>query len=139
MHACRDGGLVHEGDLGSPKRLERVDRLNNAGADWLISNPGLVLFAVHPTLFDDSEANVNNVDVVHPVARAAGIRSIGEEAEDEGIEPVGRVPISGQALPFCLGILGRRLTVLVDEPEEEVDKDNIGLAEVPLLGGSVHL
>jgi hypothetical protein len=45
----------------------------------------------------------------------------------------------GHALPVCLAILGRCLTVLVDKPEEEVDKDNIGLTEALLLGGSVHL
>ncbi len=108
-------------------------------ADCLTSNPGLVLFAVHPTLLDDAEANVDDVDVVHPVARAAGVRSTGEEAEDEGIEPVSGVPIGGHALPVCLAILGRHLTILVDEPEEEVDEDDIGLVEAPLLGGSMHL
>ncbi len=73
MHACRDGGLVHEGDLGSPKRFERVNRLDDAGADGLTSNPGFVFLTVHPALLDDAEANVNNVNVVHPVARAAGV------------------------------------------------------------------
>jgi hypothetical protein len=139
MHACGDGGLVHEGDLGGPKHLERVNRLDDAGADCLTSNPGLVLFAVHPALLDDAEANVNNVDVVHPVASAAGVCSTGEEAEDEGIEPVGGMPIGGNALPVHLTILGRRLTLLVDEPKEEVDENNIGLAKAPLLGGSTHL
>ncbi len=88
---------------------------------------------------DDAEANVNNVNVIHPEARAAGIRSSGEEAEDEGIEPVGGVPISGHALPVCLAILGHHLTVLVDEPEEEVNKDNIRFAKTLLLEGSAHL
>ena len=84
-------------------------------------------------MFDDAQANVNNVNVVHFEACAAGVRSSGEEAEDEGIKPVSRVPIGGHALPVCLAILGRRLTVLVDEPEEEVNEDNIRLAEAPLL------
>jgi hypothetical protein len=139
MHACGDGGLVHEGDLGGPKCLECVNRLNNVGADCFTSDPGLVLFAVLPTLLDDAEANVNDVDVVHPLARAAGVRSTGEEAEDEGIKPISTAPIGSHALPVRLAILGRHLTVLVDKPEEEVDKDDIGLAEVPLLGGGMHL
>jgi hypothetical protein len=49
------------------------------------------------------------------------------------------VPISGHALPVCLAILGHCLTILVDKPEEEVDKDNIRLAKAPLLEGSMHL
>jgi hypothetical protein len=139
MHACGDGGLVHKGDHGGPKCLELVNRLNDAGADCLTSNPGLVLFAVHPASLDDAEANVNNVDIVHPAARAAKVLSTGEEAKDEGIKSIGGVPISGHALPVRLTILGHHLTVLIDKPEEEVDKDNIGLAEAPLLGGSTHL
>ncbi len=131
--------MVHEGDLGGPKWLERVNRLNDAGVDCLMSNPGLVLFAVHPASLDDAEANVDDVDIVHPVARAAGVRSTREEAEEEGIKPVSGVPVSGHALPVCLAILGHRLTVLVDKPEEEVNKDNIGLTEAPLLGESTHL
>jgi hypothetical protein len=53
-----DGNLVHEGDLGGPKRFERVDHLNNVGADGLVGNPGLVLLVVHPALLDSAEANV---------------------------------------------------------------------------------
>ncbi len=139
MHACGDGGLVHKGDLGSPKRLECVGRLNDAGVDCLASGPGLVLFTIRPPLLDDAEANVNDVDVVHPVALAAGVRSTGEEAEDEGIEPVGGVPIGGHALPVCLAILGRCLIVLVDKLEEEVKEDDIGLVEAPLSEGGTHL
>jgi hypothetical protein len=71
--------------------------------------------------------------------RAAGVRSSGEEMEDEGIKPVGRVPISGHALPVCLTILGHCLTILVDESEKGEDKDDIRLTEAPLLEGSVHL
>jgi hypothetical protein len=139
MHACGDGGLVHEGDLGSPKHFECVDRFDNVGANGLASNPGLVLLALHLTLLDDAEANVNDVNVIHFESCAAGVRSSGEEVEDEGIKPVGGVPIVGHALPVCLAILGCCLTVLVDEPEEEVGKDNIRLAEAPLLEGSAHL
>jgi hypothetical protein len=139
MHACGDGGLVHKGDLVGPKCFERVNLLNDAGADGLASNPGLVLLAVHPALLDDAEANVYYVDIVHLEAHAADVRISSEEAEDEGIKPVGGVPIGGHVLPVCLTILGHSLTVLVDKPEEEVDKDNIRLVEVPLLEGSAHL
>ena len=109
------------------------------GADGLTSNPGLVLLAVHPALLDDAEANVEDVDFVHPEARAAGVRSSGEEAEDEGIKPIGGVPIGGHALPVCLAILGRCLIVLVDKLEEEVKEDDIGLVEAPLSEGGTHL
>jgi hypothetical protein len=119
--------------------FECVDRLDNAGADGLTSNPGFVLLAVHPTLLDDAEANVNDVDIVHPEACVAGVRSSGEEAEDKGIKSIGGVPIGSHALLVCLAILSHCLTVLVDKPEEEVDKDNIRLLKVPLLEGSAHL
>jgi hypothetical protein len=49
------------------------------------------------------------------------------------------VPIGSHALPVCLAILGCHLTILVDEPEEEVDKDDIRLAKAPLLEGNAHL
>jgi hypothetical protein len=125
--------------LAAQKRFERVDCLNDVEADGLASNSGLVLLAVHPALLYDAEANVNNVDIVHPKARAAGVCSSSEEAEDEGIKPIGRVPIGGHALPVCLAILSCCLTVLVDEPEEEINEDSIRLAEASLLEGSTHL
>jgi hypothetical protein len=59
--------------------------------------------------------------------------------EDEGIKPIGGVPIGGHVLPVHLAILGCRLAVMVDKPEEEVNKDDIRLAEAPLLEGSAHL
>jgi hypothetical protein len=133
MHACGDGGLVHEGDLGGPKLFEHVDRLDNARADGLASNPGLALLAIHPALLDNAEANVNNVDVLHLESCAAGVRSSSEEVGDKCIELVGRVPIGGHVLPVHLAILSSCLTVLVDEPEEVVNKDNFRLVEVPLL------
>jgi hypothetical protein len=105
--------LVHEGDLGSPKCFECVDCLDDAGADGLASYPGLVPLAVHPALLDDAEANVKDVDIVHLEARAFGVCSSGEEAEDEGIKPIGGVLIGGHALPVCAAILGPHLTVLV--------------------------
>ncbi len=48
-----------------------------------------------PHCFDDAEANVDNVDIVHLEAHAAGVCRSGEKAEDEGIKPIGigRVPI----------------------------------------------
>jgi hypothetical protein len=61
MHACGDGSLVHEGYLGSPKHFEHVDCLDDARADGLASNLGLVLLTIHPALLDDAEANVDNV------------------------------------------------------------------------------
>ncbi len=126
--------------LAAPKRFECVDHLDYAGADGLARHPGLVLLAVHPALLDDAEANVDDVNVVHPEACAAGVRSSGEEAEDESIKPAGRVPIGGHALPVHLAIVGCCLTILVDEPEEEVKKKgDIRLAEAPLLEGSFHL
>jgi hypothetical protein len=87
----------------------------------------------------NAEANFDNVNAIHLESRTASVRSSGEEAENEGIKPVGGVPIGSNVLPVCLVILGRCLTRLVDKPEEEVNKDNIGFAEAPLLEGSTHL
>ncbi len=139
MHACGNGSLVHKGDLGGSKRFECVNHLDCSRADGLASDPGLVFLVVYPTLLDDDEANVDDVEVVHPVAHTAGIHSPSEEAEDEGINPFGGVPIGNHVLQVCLAIFGCCLTVLVDKPEEEVDKDSIRLAKVPLLERSAHL
>jgi hypothetical protein len=42
----------------------------------------------------------------------------------------------GHALPVCFAILGCHFTVVVNKPREHIDKDNIRLAEAPLLEGS---
>ncbi len=81
MHACGDGSLIHKGDLGGPKCVEPVNHHGNAGADGLASNQGLILLAVNPASLDDAEANVEDVVIIHPEARTAGIRNASEEAE----------------------------------------------------------
>ncbi len=75
----------------------------------------------------DVEANVNNVDVVHFESHAAGVRSFGEEAEDEGIKPVGGVPISGHALPVCLAILAVVLPYWLTNQRKRLTKTILGL------------
>jgi hypothetical protein len=104
-----------------------------------LCNPQFILLPVHPTVLDDAQADVNDVNVVHLETSAAGVGGAGKEAKDEGIEPVGQVPVGGHALAVHFTVLGHYLAILVDKPEEEVYKDNVGLTKATLLEGSVHL
>ncbi len=129
----RDGGLIDQGDLGGPEFLERIHVFVNAWADGLTGNPLLVLFGVHATAFDDVQADVDDVDVVHWIAGAAGEGRAGEKAEDKVVESVGWMPIHSHVLAIGFAVHRRCLSVVVDEPQEHVDEDEVGLAEALLL------
>ncbi len=73
------------------------------------------------------EANVDDANVIHLAAGAAG--GAGEKAKDEGIKPVGGVPVGSHALAGCLTVLGRYFAVLFHKPEEEVHKNDVWLAD----------
>jgi hypothetical protein len=49
------------------------------------------------------------------------------------------MPVSGHALAICLMVFGGRLAIMVDGPYEDLNKDYVGLAEVPLLEGCANL
>jgi hypothetical protein len=84
-------------------------------------------------VFDDAQANVNNVNVVHRIAGAAGKGRASEKAEDEVVKSVGRMPIRSHALAIGFAVLRCCLSVVVDESQEHIDEDEVGLAEALLL------
>ncbi len=90
-------------------------------------------------MFVDAEANVNNVAVSHCVVGASPKCRAGEQVEEECVEAVSRMPIGSHLLPVCFAILGHCFAVVVDKPQEHIDKDDIWLAEAPLLEGGAHL
>ncbi len=85
------------------------------------------------------QADVDDVNVIHLEACATGIGGAGEEPKDESVEAIGRVPIGSHLLLVGLAILGSRLAVLVDKPEEEIDKNDVRFAEATLLEGRANL
>ncbi len=139
METHGNGGLVHQRDFIHLEHLERVKSFDNLELDCFPCNPRLVFLSVHAAPFDEMQANVDDVDVVHLVAGTAGIGGAGEEAKDEGIKAISGVLIGSHALPVCLTILGGCLAILFDEPEEKVDKYDVWFAEAALLEGGMHL
>ena len=63
-----DRCLVDECDCGGPIFFEGVDRLNDRQGFVLTCDPIFVLLGVHPTSFDDVQADVNDVVIIHRVA-----------------------------------------------------------------------
>jgi hypothetical protein len=87
-----------------------------------VSNLRLIFLGVQSTSLDDVEADVDNVTVGHCVVSASLKHHVGEKAEDECMEAVGGMPISGHTLPVCFAILGCCFTVVVDKPHEHIDE-----------------
>ncbi len=83
--------------------------------------------------FDHAQADVNNVMVLHCETGASHKHGTGEEVQYEDIESVGRMPVSSHALAICLAVFGDCLAIMVEKPCENLDKDDVGLAEAPLL------
>jgi hypothetical protein len=140
METRGDGSLVHESDFNRPERLEHVKSFDNLGLDRFPCNPRLVFLSIHATPFDEMQADVNDIDVVHLVAGAAGVGSTGEEAKDDGIKAISRVPIGSHALlAVRLAIFSGCLAILFDKPEEKVNEDDVWFTEAALLEGGAHL
>ena len=112
--------LVDECDHVGPIFFEGVDPF----CDWrglvLTGDPIFVFFRVHSALFDDTQANVDDVTIVHWVACRACIGRADEEAHHEGLEAVGGMPVGSHSLPILFAIFGRCFVVLRDEPVEHV-------------------
>ncbi len=79
------------------------------------------------------QANVDDIDVFHWIAGAAGKGRAGEKAEDEVVKSVGRMLIRSHALAISFAVLRCYLSVVVDKRQEHVNEDEIGIAEALLL------
>jgi hypothetical protein len=112
--------LVDQRDHVGPIFLEGVDRLDDRRGFVFAGNPIFVHFRVHPTVFDDAQANVNDVTIIHWVACRACVGCTNVEARCKGLEAVGGMPVGSHPLPIIFAIFGRRFAVLHDEPVEHV-------------------
>ncbi len=121
-----DGGLI-QNVLNDKKVSTILGRMASRARD-----PLFVFFGVHPASLDDVEADVDDVGIVHRVASAAGVASTGEQAVDDGVEPVAGMPIGSHSVAIPFAIFGGCLAVVFDEPEEEIDEDNVGFAQTTL-------
>jgi hypothetical protein len=138
MQACGDCCLVDECDLVRSKRLERLKRLGDAGGGGRSGDPAFVLLRLQPASLDDADPDVNNVAINDRIPCGVGVRCAREEAEGEGVKTVAGMPVGGHPLAICVPIFRRRRTVVLREPLEHVNKDNVWLAEAPLLEGGTH-
>jgi hypothetical protein len=94
-------------------------------------------FGVHAAFFDDTQPNIDNVAVDHGVAGTAGVGVAAEEAQDNGLKTVGRVPISGHTLLVFFSIFTCYFVVLINEPIKQSDEDDVWIPEPHRLKGSV--
>ncbi len=112
--------MVDQRDHIGPIFLEGVDHLDDRRGFVLTGDPIFVLLGVHPTAFDDVQADVDDVAIIHWVACHAHIGCTDEEARCKGLKAVGGMPVGGHPLPIIFAIFGRCFVVLRDEPVEHV-------------------
>jgi hypothetical protein len=89
-------------------------------------------------LLDDADPNVDDVRIDNWIPCGVGVCRAREEAEGEGVKTVAGMPVGGHPLVICIAIFCRRRTIVLCEPLEHVDKDDVWLAEAPLLEGGTH-
>jgi hypothetical protein len=128
-----DSSLVDECNLVGPIFLKGVDHLDNRWECILAQDPIFVLLGIHSTMLDDTQANVNDVTVVHQVACSAGVGSADEEVCCKGLKTFGGVPGGGHSLPIFLAIFSRGMPIFHDEPVKHVEKDSVWLLHVDWL------
>ncbi len=103
-----------------------------------MGDPALVLLRVQPASLDDADPDVDNVAINDRVPCGVGVCRACEEAEGEGIKTVAGMPVGGHPLAICVAIFCRRHTLVLCKPLKHGDKDNVWLAEAPLLEGSTR-
>ncbi len=103
-----------------------------------MGDPALVLLRVQPASLDDADPDVDDVRINDRIPCGVGVRRAREEAEGEGVKTVAGMPVGGHPLAIRIAIFRRRRTIVVREPLEKVDKDDVWLAEAPLLEGGTH-
>ena len=94
-------------------------QLLSAGSRSL-GRSNFVFLGVHPASFDDTQADVDDVTIIHWVACHARIGCANEEASQEGLEALGGIPVGGHSLPILFAIFGHCFATLRDEPDEHV-------------------
>jgi hypothetical protein len=104
----------------------------------LAGNPCFILFGKNAASLDDTQSNVNDVAVDHGVARAAGVGTTAEEAQNKDLKAVGRVSISNYLLSVFFTIFGCCFAVLANKPVKQGNEDNVCCPESHRLKGSAN-
>jgi len=112
--------LIDECDHAGLIFFEGVDRFSDWRGLILTGDPFFVFFGVHSASFDDAQADVDDVVIIHRVACRARVECADEEARRKGLEAVGGIPVDGHSLPILFAIFGHCFAVLRDEPVEHV-------------------
>jgi hypothetical protein len=110
-----------------------MDCLDDLWDRIFVQDPVFVLLGVPSTTLDDTQADVNDVTVVHWVACSAGIGSTNEEARCEGLKTFGGMPGAGHSLPIFLAIFGCGMPVIRDEPVKHEEKNSDWMFHVDRL------
>ena len=103
-----------------PILFEGVDRFCDWRALVLAGDPIFLFLGVHPTSFDDAQADVNDIAIVHWVACRARVGCADEEARHKGLEAIGGMPVGSHSLWILFAIFVLCFAVLCDEPVEHV-------------------
>jgi hypothetical protein len=82
-----DSRLVDQRNRVGPIFLEGVDRLDDRRGFILAGDPIFVLLGVHPTAFDDVQADVDDVAIIHWVACRTCVGCTDEERVARGSKP----------------------------------------------------
>jgi hypothetical protein len=80
--------LVDQRNRIGPIFLEGVDRLDDCQGFVLMGDPIFVLLGVHPTAFDDTQANVDDIAIIHWVACHTCVGCTNEEGIARGLKPL---------------------------------------------------
>ena len=113
--------LVDECDCIGPILFEGgVDRFSDWRGLVLAGDLIFVFFRVHSTLFDVTQADVNDAAIIHRLVCCAHVGCNDEEECCEGLEAVGGMPVGGHSLSILFTIFGRCFAILPDEPVEHV-------------------
>jgi hypothetical protein len=133
------GHLVDEGDRLGPVVLERFDRLGDRRRFVLPRNSALVLLGVHAAAFDDMQADINDIALLHRIAGCAFIRRANEEVRREQLKAIRGMPVGGHPLSVLFVVLGHCLPILSNKPVEHVEEDSVWLFHADGFVGLANL
>ena len=101
--------LVDECDRVVPIFFEGADRFSDQWGLVLTGDLIFVFLGVHFTSFDDAQANVDDITIVHRVACRARVGCANEEVNCEGLKAVGGMPVGSNLLPTADSLRDLRL------------------------------
>ncbi len=129
------GHLVDEGDRLGPVVLECFDCLGNRRRFVLPHTSALVLLGVHAAAFDDAQANIDDIALLHRIAGCTCIRCANEEVRCKRLKAVRGMPVGGHPLSVLFAVLGCCLPILANKPVKHVEGDSVRLFHADGLVG----